>query len=422
MFNKKTLTIIKRELQAKLLSRSFILMTVLVPIFLFGIIGLQTLFVNIEGDENTSLKIFTEDISLNAELEKNFAESDAVKNDKYKISIETINQNELDNILKNYKEDLLNNKITGIVFISNEAMNNKEVKYYSKNPSSYSIFNKIGGTINTVLINKYFFDRNFSEEEISFARKNVDFKGFRVSKDEGIEEEGYGNQILAYLFTFLLYFSLLFLGSMVMRSVVEEKNNRIVEILLSSVNAKELMSGKILGNSITGLVQMFIWLIPVMLLISTSWFVLPKEFTIGVSSFHIIYFLINYFIGLLTFLGLFAAVGAIFDNDQDAQAGMWPVMLLIMIPFFMSFSLRNNPDNTLGLISSMAPFSSIIIMPARMTLTDIPLWQFAVAVAINIIFVLLIFKIAGKIYRIGILTTGKKPSWTEVVKWMKLDY
>lgn len=150
MFNKKTLTIIKRELQVKLLSRSFILMTVLVPIFLFGIIGLQTLFVSIEGDENTSLKIFTEDNSINAELEKNFAESDAVKKDKYKITVGTIRKNELDNFLKNYKEDLLNNKITGIVFISSEALNNKEVQYYSKNPSSYSIFSKIGFTLNTV--------------------------------------------------------------------------------------------------------------------------------------------------------------------------------------------------------------------------------------------------------------------------------
>ena len=422
MFNKRTLAIIKRELQSKLLSRSFILMTFLVPIFLFGILALQTLFVSIEGDENTSLKIFTEDSSLISDLEKSFVESEAVQKDKYKISVETINENGLQVILKNYKEDLLNNKITGIVFISKEAMGNKEVEYYSKNPSSYSIFNKIRDAINTVLINQYFAGKNFSDEEISFARKNVDFKGFRISTEEGIEEEGYGNQILAYLFTFLLYFSLILLGSMIMRSVVEEKNNRIVEILLSSVNAKELMSGKILGSSITGLAQMFIWLIPVMLLISTSWFVLPKEFTLGISSFHIIYFLVNYFIGLLTFLGLFAAVGAIFDNDQDAQSGMWPVMLLIMIPFFMSFSLRNNPDNTLGLISSMAPFSSIIVMPARMTLTEIPLWQFAVAVSVNIIFVVFIFILAGKIYRIGILTTGKKPSWAEVVKWLKLDY
>ena len=421
MFNRRTLTIIKRELQTKLLSRTFILMTVLVPLFMVGIIGLQTLFVSMEGDSNTVLKVFAEDESLIPGLVQEFNETEAVKKDGYKISVESLPADELQNTLADLKNDLLNNKLSGIVFISKEALSDKSIQYYSKNPNNNSIFNKIRNSINTVLIDKYFQGKDFTEEEISFARKNVWFKGFRVSQDENIEQEGYGNQILAYLFTFLLYFSLIFTGTMAMRSGIEEKTSRIVEVILSSVNAKELMSGKIIGNTITSLIQMFIWLIPIILLISTSWFVLPKEITIGISGFHIAYFLFNYCLGLLTFLGLFIMVGSIFDNEQDTQSGMWPIMLLIMIPFFMAFSLRNNPDNTLGLISSMAPFSSIIVMPARMTLTDIPLWQFGVAVLVNIFMVFVIFNIAGKIYRIGILSTGKKPSWGEVIKWLKVQ-
>lgn len=422
MFNRKTLTIIKRELQTKLLSRTFIIMTVLVPLFMFGIIGLQTFFVSIEGDSNTILKVLTADASLQPGLENAFSESDAVKKDNYKIEVETITEAGLQDLLARFKNDLLNNKLSGIVFIPNEALSDKNIQYYSKYPNNYSILNKIRNSINIVLIDKYFAGKDFTDEEISFARKNIDFKGYRVSKDENIEEEGFGNQILAYLFTFLLYFSLLITGSMTMRAAIEEKTSRIVEVLLSSVNAKELMTGKILGNTLTALIQMFIWLIPVMLVISTSWFALPQNLTLGITGFHIIYFLFNYFLGLLTFLGLFVMVGSIFDNEQDTQSGMWPVMLLIMIPFFMAFSLRNNPDNMLGLVASMAPFSSIIIMPARMTLTDIPLWQFAIAVAVNILVVIFIFNLAGKIYRIGILTTGKKPSWAEVIKWLKMDY
>lgn len=421
MFSKRTLTIIKRELQTKLLSRTFILMTILVPLFMFGIIALQTLFVNIEGDSNTVLRVFVEDASLVADLENEFAESDAVKDDGYKISVENLAADNLNNIIAEYKGDMLNNKISGIVFIPNEALTDKNVKYYSKYPNNNSIFNKIRNSINTVLINKYFAGKDFTEEEIDFARKNVWFKGFRISKEEDVEEAGYGNQILAYLFTFLLYFSLLITGSTSMRSAIEEKTSRIVEVILSSVNSQELMAGKILGNTITALIQMFIWLIPIIMLISTTWFVLPKEISIGITGFHIIYFLFNYCLGLLTFLGLFIMVGSIFDNEQDTQSGMWPIMLLIMIPFFMAFSLRNNPDNTLGLISSMAPFSSIIVMPARMTLTEIPMWQFGVAVAVNILVVMLIFNIAGRIYRIGILSTGKKPSWGEVIKWLKVE-
>ena len=132
--------------------------------------------------------------------------------------------------------------------------------------------------------------------------------------------------------------------------------------------------------------------------------------------------MINYFIGLITFLGLFATVGAIFDNDQDAQSGIWPIMMLIMIPFFIAITAQNNPDSALIQITSLVPFASIIVMPARMTLVEVPVWQFSAALVINIATFLGIFVLAGKIYRVGILRTGKKPSWGEVVKWFKYKY
>src|ERR1039458_2160624 len=115
------------------------------------------------------------------------------------------------------------------------------------------------------------------------------------------------------------YFSLVFTGTMMMRAVVEEKNNRIVEVLLSSVNSNELMTGKIIGTSITGVIQMAIWMLPLMVVISTSYFALPPEFTITLTMGQILYFLFNFFIALITFMGMFASVGAIFDNDQRSE-------------------------------------------------------------------------------------------------------
>jgi ABC-2 type transport system permease protein len=164
---------------------------------------------------------------------------------------------------------------------------------------------------------------------------------------------------------------------------------------------------------------MAIWLSPIMLLISTSFFMLPPEFTLSITPATLFYFLLNFFIGLVTFLGLFASIGAIFDNDQDAQSGIWPVMMLIIIPFFISFSMTNNPENSLATISSMFPFASIIVMPARMTLIAVPVWQLILSIVVNLAVILAIFPIAGKIYRIGILMTGKKPKWSEVIKWLK---
>jgi ABC-2 type transport system permease protein len=228
--------------------------------------------------------------------------------------------------------------------------------------------------------------------------------------------------IASFLFTFLLYFSLVLFGSSILNSVIEEKSNRIVEVLLSSLDSTELLTGKILGSAITGILQMAIWLIPVFVLVTTSLFVLPQEFILSISVSQLLFFLLNYFIALVTFMGLYAAVGSIFTNAQDAQSGLWPVLMLIMIPFFISIGLISNPNNGIARIASMLPFAALIVMPARMAIMEVPVWQFILSLAVNLITLFLIFPISGKIYRIGILSTGKKPQWSEVIKWVKYKY
>lgn len=423
MFNiNKTLTVIKRELRDKLLSKTFVIMTLLLPVFMFGILGFQTFLMSRDTDEGTKIEVVSENQELLDNIRTSFEDRTFIKNGYYTVTYSVKSRTDLEQYLEEKRNDLLGDKITGIIFVPDSALLNKDVEYYSKNPNNRAMFDKLRGLINNGLIETYFKGKDFSEEEIAFAGMWVDFNTYRVSTDEGVEEEGVGNLIASFLFTFLLYFSLIFLGTMMMRAVVEEKTSKIVEVLLSSCSTKDLMTGKILGTGITGVVQMFIWLLPIIVVITTSVFTLPAGFDLKISLGMIGYFLLNYFIGLLTFLGLFATVGAIFDNDQDAQSGIWPIMMLIMIPFFIAITAQNNPDNALIQATSLIPFSSIIVMPARMTLVEVPVWQFALAIVINLATFFGIFSLAGKIYRVGILRTGKKPSWGEVVKWFKYKY
>lgn len=419
MINRRVITVIKREFKEKLLSKAFIISTLLIPVFMFGILGLQTVFMSIEGDDGTKLMIVSESSEISSKLEAELADKDYITQGKYIITYKTVGENGRDEIIKENKKDLLGESLTGLIYIPKDALEKKEIEYYSKNTSNISIFDNLRGPVNSVLMNIYFQDKNLEDEDLVFAQRWVDFNGFKVSESDEIKEEGYGNRILSYLFTFLLYMSLLIFGSMMLRAVVEEKNNRIVEVLLSSLQAKELMTGKILGNTIVGLIQMSIWLLPVMVVISSTIFVLPPQFTIDLNMGHIGFLLFNFFVGLMTYLGLFATVGAIFDNEQDAQSGMWPIMLLIMIPFFMSFSMIKNPNNSMAMIGSISPFASLIIMPARMTLVDVPVWQILTSVVVNIGTLAVIFPIAGKIYRVGILMTGKKPKLKEIIGWIK---
>ncbi len=421
MFNKRTIAIIKRELREKLFSKTFILMTLLIPVFMFFALGSGTLINSLGGNTKFNIDIISQSPQLTSAIESAFTENNDIKEGNLKVSFSTKSKSEFESFLGSSKEKLLKENLTGIVFIPDSSLQDKEIEYYSKNPNNSSLFNKIRQPINKALIDIFFKGQNLTGHQINFARRNVDINGFKVSSDKEIQKAGYGNMIASFLFTFLLYFSLLFIGTMVMRSVVQEKINRIVEILLSSASSTELMVGKILGNSITGLIQMFIWLLPLMLLISTSWFVLPEELTLSLTMGNILFVLFYFFVGLITFLGLFASVGAIFDNDQDAQSGVWPIMILIMIPFFIAISLTNNPENTIATVASMFPFASIIVMPARIAITEVPVAQIIISVIVSILTMLAIFPIAGKVYKVGILMTGKKPKWSEVVKWLKYN-
>jgi len=422
MFNRRTMAVLKRELKNKLFSKTFILMTLLIPIFLFGIMGLQTFVLTFSGNEKTNLVLVTENENLTQKIKTDFDSLPFVKSGNTQFEYKTISKAGFTGYLEENKKMMLDDKISGIIFIPGNVLKDKIVEYYSKNAKNYQLFDKLREPMNNILLQVYFADKKLSTDEINFVKNKVDFNEFRISSGKKIEAAGIGNTIVALLFAFLLYFSLLFTGTMVMRAVVEEKNNRIVEVLLSSVNSTELMTGKILGTSITGLLQMVIWMLPLILLISTSLFILPPEFVVSISMWQVLYFLFNFFLALITFMGLFASVGAIFDNDQDAQSGVWPIMIIVMIPFFIVMGMQSNPDNTIAKIGSMFPFGSFIIMPARMALIDVPIWQFLLSIAVNIATMLILFPLSGKIYRTGILMTGKKPTWGEVIKWLKLKY
>lgn len=422
MLNRRTISIIKRELKVKLFSRTFIIMTLLIPLFMFGIIGLQTFLFHYSDVENAFLIVASESQKILDNVQAELLKEPRNNDGNIEFMFEKLDKEKVETRLSNIRAEILEEKITGLIFIPDEALKNKKVEYFSKNPNNTVLLNKLKPSINKILTDMYFVGRQLSSEELEFAKNNVDFNGFRISADKEIKEEGIGNTILSFLFTFLLYMSLLFTGQMTMTSVIEEKSNKIVEVLLSSVSSKELMTGKIIGTSITALVQMAIWLSPLIVLLSTTWFVLPPEFTLKLSMWHLVFFMLNYFIALITFLGLFATVGSIFDNPQDAQSGIWPIMMLIMIPFFIAIGMQTNPENQIARIASFIPFASLIIMPARITLVDIPLLQLILSIVINLAVMILIFILAGKIYRVGILITGKKPKWSEVVKWFKYNY
>lgn len=421
MFNRRTIAVIKRELKSKLFSKTFIFMTVLVPLFMLGILSIQYFIYSLSEEQKSNIIVFTDNEEIRQKLENELNKIDDLKSGMLHVNYELVQNDKFDSRLKELKPDILSEKITGLVFVPSTLLQAKGAEYYSSNPNNTALFNKIKPAINNALIDIYFSSRKLTSDEINFARKDVDIKGFRLTKENKVEEESIGNKIALFLFSFLLYMAIIFSGSMTLNSVVEEKSNKIVEVLLSSASSTELMTGKIVGTVIVEVIQMIIWLSPIFLLVTTSWFIIPSEFMPQMSLGYLGYFIINYTLALITYIALYATVGAIFDNPQDAQSGMWPVLMLIMIPFFIAIGLESNPQSTLAQVASIFPFASLIVMPARMILVDVPLWQILASLIVDVIVLIGVFKLAGKIYRIGILLTGKKPKWSEVFQWLRMS-
>ncbi|MCK5058959.1 MAG: ABC transporter permease [Candidatus Aminicenantes bacterium] len=422
MFNNRVFAVLKRELRERVMTKSFIIGTLALPFIMVLIFGFQYLMISMEGDSGTSIVMVSEIDDVMQGLKTEFSKKEWVKNGNYILTYQTMSEADFETYLDEHKSDILDKKVTGILFIPASAMQDKQVKYYSKSTKNITLEERVGRVINRVFIDNYFKDKGISQSDIRFARINVDFNTFRVTKDEGFQKESGGNLALSYIFSFLLYISLLMMGTWMMNSVIEEKTNRVCEVILSSVNARELMTGKILGTALTGLLQMVVWLTPIVVVIFFELPVLPRGFIVNLEFWQVIYFLLNFFVGLITYLGLFATVGAIFNTPQEAQSGVTPLMMLIIIPFLITISMIKNPANTLAEVASLLPFAAIIVMPARMTVTDVPLWQFILSFIVNIGTILAIFPFAGKIYRIGILRTGKKPKLKEVIKWIKFQY
>ncbi len=419
MLNNRILAIIKRELREKLMSKAFIVMTLMVPLFMFGIIGMQMLILAYKGDKGTRIELITESESLTDSCRKYLAKLDFIKDGTYIITYNTVPRKSIKNHIEGRKKEILSGKLNGVIYVPSTALKDKEIEYYSKTPNNATVFQKLNNHINEVLIDQYFSEKELTDEELKFARMGVQFNGFKVSEKDELKEEGFGNSILAMLFSCLIYFSIVFSGGMTFNSVLEEKSSKVVEVLLSSVNSRELMTGKIFGCTITTFAQMVIWLLPIIILVTTTWITLPKSLVIDISYGHLIYFLINFLLACLIFQGLYATVGAIFDNPQEAQSGFFPVLMLIMIPFFLSFTMMSNPNNNLAVVSSYIPFATIFVMPVRFTIVDIPVWKLILSQLINVATLMLIFPLAGKIYRVGILRTGTKPTLREVFRWLR---
>jgi ABC-2 type transport system permease protein len=217
----------------------------------------------------------------------------------------------------------------------------------------------------------------------------------------------------------LLYAAFLFYGISVMRSILEEKNTRILEVLLSSATSTELMTGKLLGVGAVGLTQMIIWMVMAGTLALPSLAMYPSLSGIHVSPFALAAFVTFFLLGYLLYSAIYAGIGAIVTTEQEGQQLQIVVVLPLIIAVFIMGPILHAPDSPIALWTSMIPFLSPLLMFARIAVQPPPAWQIGLSLVLLIATIAGILVLSARVYRVGVLMYGKRPTLPEIVKWLK---
>lgn len=427
--------IIEREYLNKVTNKSFILATFLTPLIIVGfslLIGYLT-SVNNDAVKNisvvdqtgyfTSSLTDSDDLNFHFINDFNLEEAKLISKTKFDYGL----------LFIPYYDDL-NQIADSIMFISEDA-------------PSISIISRIEGKIERLLTNRNFEMVGLDLDKINKSKININLYQESFEGEETTKMDGIIKLIFGMILGMLLYIFIFAYGSMIMMSVIEEKTSRIVEIMISSVKPFQLMMGKILGTSLAGLTQFLVWTILIVmfsylmtaifgietstqnseiLLSSSGNMSMNPEVLDMISAFidlpltNIFVAFLLYFIGgYLLYASLFAAIGAAVDNQTDAQQFVMPITIILVLALYVGiFTVPEDPNGTVAIIFSYIPFTSPVVMLMRIP-NGVPIYEQIISIIILYLTFTLCIWIAAKIYRVGILMYGKKPSYKELIKWLK---
>ena len=427
--------IIKREFIAKVRNKSFIVMTFLSPLLIVAL----AVFVGYLA----SMKADVKQIAIHDE--SGLFASEFKNSDKYKY----LNLSSVD--LKILKDSIVKDGYEGLIVIKKPYDNftfEKNIEYISNDSPSLDFIEDLETIIARKITKENYKKLGLDTVLIRKGIAKVDIKLKKSSGEATVKGLNAIKVGIGGAFGYLIMMFIIIYGNMVMRSVIEEKTNRIVEIIISSVKPFTLMMGKIIGTSLAGILQFLIWATIGGLLFyvfsvvfglqmgATS--TIQNEIANGANPekmvtlqlyfneltelpiFTILVSFLLYFIGgYFLYSSIYAAIGAAVDNETDSQQFLLPIILPLILGVYVGFfSVLNDPNGTIATVFSMIPFTSPIVMMMRIPF-GVPWWQ--VLISLTILFATFFFVVwfASKIYRVGILMYGKKPTWKELYKWLK---
>jgi len=427
--------IIKREYIARVRNKSFLIMTFLSPLILVGMVLLISYLTQLNSEDKRTIVL----VDDSGKFETVFFNTD-----------QTTYLNLSDQGLEAGKEVAKEEGYYGLIHIdSNPATAESAVTFYGNETPSFGFVGDIEKRIEKKITDENLIARGIDLNTLETAKSSIDlqienFSGETSSKMSNWVKAGFGGAAGYLLMMFIIIY-----GNMVMRSVIEEKTNRIIEVIISSVKPFQLMMGKILGTTLAGITQFSIWVLVggILLVVLTTVFGIdPSSATAAspaasqaqqiaqdpgmvieilqeIQKLPLLQLVVGFFIyfigGYFLYSSIYAAIGAAVDNETDTQQFMLPIIMPLMLGIYVGFfAVIDNPHGTVATVFSIIPLTSPIVMLMRIPF-EVPVWQLALSITLLVASFVFTVWFGSKIYRVGILMYGKKPTYKDLIKWLK---
>jgi ABC-2 type transport system permease protein len=337
-----------------------------------------------------------------------------------------------DGVIDSLTAEVEGKRLDGFLILPPGIIETGLAEYRGSNVSSIQAIEELERGLGRLIVKARLEREGVNPAVVDRAQIRINLDTKKISRGRTTAESAGGSFIMAYIMAVLLFMAILLYGVNVMSSVLEEKTNRIMEVLVSSLKPFEMMLGKVLGAGSVSFLQFLIWALSARLMISQRGALMRLAGAEGgaasggggfqmpsIPGSTIAVFLTFFLGGFLLYSAMFAAVGAMSRNEQEARQAQQPVTFVLMIAYLSIFALTNDPSSAFSRALSLIPFTSPIAMPVRWTAGSLPLSEVLVSVAILIAGIAGVTWVAARIYRVGILMTGKRPNLKELVRWVR---
>ena len=420
----KVWAVIRREFIERVRNKWFLISTVLGPLFMIGVGVLPGLLMTRTGRVN---HIVIVDAARGTLAER--VRAQLAKSGRFSASIDTTTDARVPAMEDSLAGQVRLETIDGYLALGSATVEAGTAQYRGRNVSSLTDMAILEGALRQSVVVERLNRRGVDPAVVQEAQGRINLRTERISRQGKGGESGQASFFLGYGVGIVLYMVILLYGINVMRSVIEEKQTRIIEILVSSLKPFQLMLGKVIGVGAVGMFQFGIWTLTGFLLVHNRTRLLTvmgvpaaaaSSSQFPAISGQLLAVAIGYFLlGYLLYSALFAVVGASCNTESEAQQAQQPVVMLLVFSLIVSFSALSDPGGPLAVGASLVPLSAPIIMPVRVATSDVAPTQIALSLAIMVGTVLVVVWGAARVYRIGILMYGKRPSIKELLRWAR---